>query len=171
MTATAAGNAARIARRYSGDEDRPLSGYVALLGAYGGTVAAATGLAAALGKRPPERVSAGDVALMTAATFKLSRLLTKDAITSPLRAPLTEYKEPAGEGEVNEEVAHHDPFRHAAGELVNCPFCTAMWVATGFAAGLVLAPRFTRLVAATFAAVAGADGLHLAYTAAKQAVE
>jgi hypothetical protein len=161
----------KIARRYSAGEDRPLGGYLALMGIYGGTVAGLTGLAAALGRKPPERVSAGDVALLTAATFKLSRLLTKDAITSPLRAPLTQYREPAGEGEVNEEVVHHDPFRHAAGELVNCPFCTAMWVATGLVAGLVFAPGFTRLAATALTAVAGSDGLHLAYTAAKQAVE
>jgi hypothetical protein len=170
LTHRVAGRYTRIARRYSAGDDRPIGGYLALMGVYGGTVAGLAGLAAALGRRPPERVPAGDVVLLTVATFKLSRLLTKDAITSALRAPLTTYQEPAGDGEVNEEVAHHDPVRHAAGELVNCPFCTAVWVATGLTAGLVFAPRLTRAVATALTAAAGSDGLHLAYTAAKQAV-
>jgi hypothetical protein len=159
----------RVANQYAAGDDRPLTGYLALIGAYGATVAGLTGLAVALGRRPPAKVSAGDVALLTAATFKLSRILTKDAITSPLRAPFTRYREPAGEGEVNEEVAHHDPVRHAAGELVNCPFCSAMWVATALAAGLVIAPGFTRVAATALTAVAGSDALHLAYTAAREA--
>ncbi|MFG1928396.1 DUF1360 domain-containing protein [Cryptosporangium sp. NPDC048952] len=164
--------ASRVADRYSrkADDDRPLRGYLTLIGAYGSTVAGLTGLAAALGRKPPRTVSAGDVALLTAATYKLSRILTKDAIASPLRAPFTQFQEPAGEGEVNEEPTHHDPLRHAAGELVNCPFCVSMWVATGFAAGLVFVPGFTRLAATALTAVAGSDMLHFAFTAVREKV-
>ncbi|GAA3397070.1 DUF1360 domain-containing protein [Cryptosporangium minutisporangium] len=165
--------ASRVAERYarSADDDRPLRGYLTLMGLYGGTVAGLTGLAAVLGRKAPQKVSAGDVALLTAATYKLSRILTKDAITSPLRAPFTQFTEPVGEGEVNEEPAHHDPFRHAAGELVNCPFCTSMWVATAFSAGMVLAPGFTRMATTALTAVAGSDLLHFAYTAVREKVE
>jgi uncharacterized protein DUF1360 len=165
--------ASRVADRYSraADDDRPLRGYLTLIGAYGGTVAGLTGLAAALGRKPPRSVSAGDVALLTAATYKLSRILTKDAIASPLRAPFTRYQEPIGEGEVNEEPVSHDPFKHAAGELVNCPFCASMWVATAFTAGMVFAPGFTRLATTALTAVAGADMLHFAYTAVREKVE
>ncbi|SHN48036.1 DUF1360 domain-containing protein [Cryptosporangium aurantiacum] len=165
--------ASRVAERYarSADDDRPLRGYLTLMGLYGGTVAGLTGLAAVLGRKPPQKVSAGDVALLTAATYKLSRILTKDAITSPLRAPFTQYSASAGEGEVNEEPVAHDPYRHAAGELVNCPFCTSMWVATGLAAGLVLAPGFTRVAATALTAVAGSDLLQFAFTAVREKVE
>jgi hypothetical protein len=57
------------------------------------------------------------------------------------------------------------------GELLTCPFCLDMWVATGFVIGLVFAPRFTRLVAGTFTALAGADFLQLGYAIAQQWAE
>jgi hypothetical protein len=57
------------------------------------------------------------------------------------------------------------------GELVSCPFCVGVWIATGLSAGLVFAPRLTRLVATAASAVAAADFLHLAYDVAKRAAE
>ena len=41
-------------------------------------------------------------------------------------------------------------------------------IATGFTMGLVFAPRVTRLIAATFTAVAGADFLQLLHAKAQQ---
>jgi hypothetical protein len=118
----------------------------------------------------PERPAVTDVVLISIATHKLSRLLAKDSVTSPLRAPFTRYQEPSGESEVNEEVrAEEGSAGHAVGELLSCPFCLAMWVATGLTGGLVLAPRLTRLVATGFTAVAASDFLQLAYAAAKRA--
>lgn len=58
--------------------------------------------------------------------------------------------------------------RHAVGEMLTCPFCLDQWVATGFAFGLVMVPRLTRLVMATVSAVAGADFMQLAYAAAQK---
>ena len=79
--------------------------------------------------------------LISIATHKLSRLLAKDSVTSPLRAPFTRYAEPGGAAEVNEEVRDQgSSIRHSIGELVTCPFCLAVWVATGLTGGLVLAP-------------------------------
>jgi hypothetical protein len=49
------------------------------------------------------------------------------------------------------------------GELITCPFCLAQWVATAFTAGLVFAPRATRLVAGTFSTVAISDALQNVY--------
>ena len=46
-----------------------------------------------------------------------------------------------------------------------------VWVATAFVIGLIFAPRFTRLVAGSFTALAGADFLQLAYAWAQQAAE
>ncbi len=48
--------------------------------------------------------------------------------------------------------------RHAVGELITCPFCTAQWVATAYAAGLVFAPHATRLAGATMTAVVARTG-------------
>jgi hypothetical protein len=112
-------------------------------------------------------VPAGDVVLLAIATHKLSRLLAKDAVTSPLRAPFTHFEGPAGEAELNESPRGHG-VQHAVGELVTCPFCLAVWISGGLAASLVLAPRLTRLVMATATAVAASDFLQLAYDSGKK---
>ena len=152
---------------YRGEEDRPLGSYVALLAAYGIVVAFLSFIVRITGRRLPERFSAPDLALLTIATHKVARILTKDPVTSPVRAPFTLYAGTAGEGEVAEEVRGRG-LRHALGELMTCPFCLGQWVATGFAFGFVAAPRHTRLVASTFAALTGADFLQFAYSKAQQ---
>jgi hypothetical protein len=93
-------------------------------------------------------------------------LVAKDAVTAVIRAPFTRYEEPAGEGEVNESVRGHG-LAHAVGELLGCPFCLALWIATAMAFGMLLAPRATRWCAGVLAAVAGSDYLQFAYTALK----
>lgn len=157
-----------IQRRYAGTHDRPLAGYVTTLSTYAGVVTALAAIARRTGHRPPERIAPFDVALLGLATHKISRVLAKDSVTSPLRAPFTRYQEPTGASEVNEEV-RGDGLRHAIGELISCPFCLGVWVATGLGAGLVFAPRLTRLVAATFAAVSASDFLQIAYDRFKDA--
>ncbi|MEJ3744608.1 DUF1360 domain-containing protein [Actinomycetes bacterium KLBMP 9797] len=158
---------ATLRREYAPRDARPLSGYLATLAAYAGTVAALGMAVKASGRPLPERAAAGDVVLLGVATHKLSRLLAKDAVTSPLRAPFTRYERPAGLGEVGEQVRDDGPGpRHAIGELLSCPFCLSVWVGTGLTAGLVLAPRTTRLVATALTAVAASDFLQLAYAAA-----
>jgi hypothetical protein len=156
------------ARAYAAkaEDERPLRGYAVALGAFAAAAGAVAGLARLTGRALP-RVSAGDVALLAVSTHKVSRLLTKDAVTSPLRAPFVQFEEPAGEAELNESPRGHG-LQHTVGELITCPFCAAVWVAGGLAAGLVLAPRLTRFGMGVAAAVAGADFLHLAYDAAKR---
>ncbi|HEX2290958.1 MAG TPA: DUF1360 domain-containing protein [Pseudonocardiaceae bacterium] len=158
------------ARAYQHGEDRPLGGYVLVMAVFGALVAGAAGLAAETGRKVPT-LGPFDLVLMALGTHKLSRTLSKDAVTSPLRAPFTRYQDTGGPGEVMEEVRHTSQLRHAIGELITCPLCLDMWIATGFALGMVFAPRFTRLVAFTFAALTGADFLQLGYAAAQQAQE
>lgn len=157
------------ARAYRQGQDRPLGGYVAVMATFAALLAGAVGLAAATGRRLPNGMSPFEVLLVAVGTHKLSRLLTKDAVTSPLRAPFTRYKDTGGPAEVMEEVRTASQLRHAIGELITCPFCLALWIATGFALGLVFAPRPTRLIAATLTALTGADFLQLAYAKAQQA--
>ena len=154
--------ARREADAYRAGEDRPLGSYLATMGTYGASVAALFGAGALAGKRLPTRVPPWDVLLLGVATHKLSRTITKDTVTAPLRAPFTEFAAPQGQGELHEEVRGHG-LRHTLGELLTCPFCLAQWVATGFTAGLVFAPRGTRLVATTFTAVALSDALQNIY--------
>lgn len=155
------------ARAYRDGADRPLGGYVLVMAVFGALVAGAAGLAGATDRKTPQ-LGPFDLLLMAMGTHKLSRTLSKDAITSPLRAPFTRYQETGGPGEVMEEVRSVGQIRHAIGELITCPLCLDMWIATGFALGMVFAPRFTRLVAFTFAALTGADFLQFGYAAAQQ---
>ncbi|MFF5231695.1 DUF1360 domain-containing protein [Dactylosporangium sp. NPDC000521] len=161
---------ARTATTYArnASDERPLRGYATVMAVFSAALATAAGVAKLTGKRLPERPALADVALLAASTHKLSRLITKDAVTSPLRAPVTQFESAAGSAEVNETPRGHG-VRHALGELLTCPFCTAVWVASGLGAGLVFAPRATRFGMGVASAIAGADFLHLAYSAAKKA--
>ena len=163
---------AGLRRSYAPHEHRPLDGYVVTMSAFGvlaGSLAAAVKLT---GRPVPDRPATADIVLLSIATHKMSRILTKDAVTSPLRAPFTRYTDTAGSGEVNEEVrSEGGAIRHSVGELLGCPFCLAVWVATGLTGGLVLAPKLTRLAATTLTAVAASDFLQMAYTIAKETAE
>jgi hypothetical protein len=143
------------------EQYRPLGSYLVLTGAFNGIVAAGL-VAASRAGRPPERIRLGDVALGAVATYKLSRLVAKDRVTSGLRAPFTRFQEDSGHGEV-EEAARGTGLRRAIGELLVCPNCLAQWVSAGFTAGFISAPRATRAVAAMFAVYAGADVLQIAH--------
>jgi hypothetical protein len=172
MISSVRGRLDRLRRQYAPHEHRPLDGYAATMGAFGALATTVAVTARLTGRQLPERPAAADVVLISIATHKLSRLIAKDSITSPLRAPFTRYSEPAGSGELNEEVRDEgSTLRHSIGELVSCPFCLAVWVATGLTSGLVFAPRFTRLAAMTFTAVAASDFLQMAYSLAKEAAE
>jgi hypothetical protein len=145
---------------YAGDEAPPFLPYATLAAVFN------TGLATVLWRsdRVPQ-LSAGDVAMISVATHKLSRTITKDKVTSFLRAPFTKLEGPAGHGELDEKPRGVGVQR-AVGELITCPYCIGMWVAGGFLAGMAVSPRRTRAVAALFTTVAAADALHLAYRAA-----
>lgn len=90
-----------ITAGYKGGEDMPLGAFSALMGAYGLAMGGFF-LAAKLTKREMPKVGIGDIVLMGVATHKVSRLITKDWVTSPIRAPFTEYQGEAGAGEVIE---------------------------------------------------------------------
>lgn len=156
------------ADEYRQGAKRPLGGYTVAMTVFGGLVGAA-GVVAALRGTDGRRISPYELLLMTAGTHKLARLLSKDAVTSPLRMPFTRYRESGGPAEVMEEVRDSGSVRHAVGELLSCPFCLAVWVATGFSVGFLFAPRFTRVVASALTAVAGSDYLQLIYAYLQQA--
>lgn len=171
MTATIATRISRRARRvrqgYAHGEDRPLAGYAAVLGGYSTMLGLLTAIGRVTGTRPPERFTVQDTVLLGLATHKASRLLSKDAVASPLRAPFARYEEPAGEAELNESVRGNG-VRHAVGELLTCPFCLDVWVASGLTAGLVFAPRVTRTVLTALTAIGMSDMVQLAYDGAKK---
>lgn len=144
------------------DQYRPFGGYGALVGAFNVSLAALV-VAAERRDRLPQRYPLGDLALLSAGTFKLSRLIAKDRVTSVLRAPFTRFQRDAGHGEVEEE-ARGRGLRRALGELLVCDYCVEQWVAGAYIAGYALAPRPTRAVAAMFTIYAGADVLQVGYS-------
>jgi len=52
--------------------------------------------------------------------------------------------------------------------LWTCVFCVGHWIGAFFAYGLVLAPAFTRFVAAIIAILTVSDYLHQAYMVVKE---
>jgi hypothetical protein len=101
------------------------------------------------------------------ASHKLSRLIAKDKVTTPLRAPFTEYEEEGGPGEVEERARGEGP-RKAIGDMLVCPYCLGLWVVAALSIGLLFAPRLTRFVAAVFSALTISDFLQIAYKAAEE---
>jgi Protein of unknown function (DUF1360) len=154
---------------HSPDQNRPLAGYAVLIGAFAGAAGAFSAWFRSSGRELPDRMDPGDLALVTVATHKASRLIAKDRVTSPVRAPFTRYEDDEGPGEVS-EAARGRGLRRAVGELLVCPYCIGMWISAGFAAGLLVAPRFTRWFAAVLVALFGADVLQIAYKKAEDAL-
>ncbi|MCV7104076.1 DUF1360 domain-containing protein [Mycobacterium palustre] len=171
LTEEVAERARREGDAYRGDNPRPLKGYSIVMAIYGLVVAVTGAIVAATGRKLPERWAVQDLLTVAVGTHKLSRTISKDAVTSPLRAPFAHYSGTGGPAEVMEETRQGSALRHSVGELLTCPFCLDMWVATGFVIGLIFVPRLTRLVAGTFTALAGADFLQLAYAKAQQMTE
>src|SRR4051794_38491209 len=96
------------------DDPRPLGEYAALMGLYN------AGMAGYLwwrgrrgGPTLPERIGPGDLALMATSTHKVSRLIAKDKVTAPLRAPFTEYEGEAGPAEAEESATEANGPRKA----------------------------------------------------------
>lgn len=69
------------AQAYRQGEQRPLAGYVLVMAVFGALVAGAVGLAKASGRRLPN-VGPFDLVLLALGTHKLSRIISKDAVTS-----------------------------------------------------------------------------------------
>ncbi len=156
------------AEGYAPPEKRPpFLAYLGFMGVFGSLIAAALAVAKRQERELPERVPAEQLLLVGAASHKVSRLLSKDKVTSPLRAPFTELEGKGGPAEF-EESSRGTGVRKAIGELLVCPFCLGLWVIAAFSVGLLFAPRATRFVASMFAALAISDFLQIAYKAAEE---
>jgi hypothetical protein len=146
--------------------ERPLGSYTTLMAAFSAVFGGGIVLAGATG-RLPRRPSLTDIALVGVAGHKVSRLIAKDKVASPVRAPFvtTVVDE---EGELADEPVGTG-MRRAAGQLLTCPSCVGQWACAAFVLGTIWSPRPTRAVASVFAADAISDFLHAAYRAAQAA--
>jgi len=152
---------------YSPGEDRPTGSYVALMAAFSILAAWFARWFRVSGRQLPDRIDTRDLALVTIASHKASRLISKDRVTSGIRAPFTKYQDDAGRGEVSEQPRGRG-LRRAIGELLICPYCLGMWTSAAFVAGLLVAPRFTRWLASVLTVFFGSDMLQIAYKKAEQ---
>lgn len=145
------------------EHPRPLGAYGALMGTY---ALAAAGAAVGLRRQRHRvrRLGPMDLVLFGLATQRATRLVTRDAVTAPLRAPFTRFEGQAGEGEVNEQVVGTG-LRHAVGELLTCPFCLGQWAATALVAGSVALPTAGTAALSVMATAQLSDYLQLLYAA------
>ena len=112
--------------------------------------------ATAVSARRLEPVSSGEVPLLAAATFALSKLIVHEKAESWIRQPF-----------VDEQPGRRHPkgrrLRYAVGELLTCTRCTGAWSALAIVALRLHAPATGRTVATVLAASAGNDMLHAAF--------
>lgn len=141
--------------------ERPLAAYALLSGVF----ATAFGVPLLVAERRralPERIAARDLALLAAGTFKVSRLVTRDAVTGFVRAPFVEF-----EGMESVTKPKESPrgrgFQRAVGQLLVCPGCVGLWAAASLTTALLVAPRPTRVVCSALSAFAASDFLQAAY--------
>ena len=111
---------------YAEPEERPpFAAYATFALVFNGALAGAVATAKRSGRDLPERVELQDLALIGAASYKLSRLVAKKKITSFVRAPFTELQSKGAPAEL-EEKARGRGLRRAVGELLVCPYCLGL---------------------------------------------
>jgi hypothetical protein len=149
---------------YAPEEERPpLASYATIAGGFSCGLATFFVLRRQRGKGLPEQLALQDIGLVAGASFALSRLVTKKKVTAFIRAPFTEYQ---GKGDAPgelEERPRGEGAKRAIGELLICPYCLDMWVATAGVLGLVVAPRETRIITSILTAFGGSDLLQGVY--------
>jgi len=144
-------------QEYQSGNQIPLGAYALFVGVY--NVLFGTFL---FGTANTEAPKTKDLVLLAVSTHKISRLITKDAVMAPFRAPFTRYKEDLGYGELSEEP-RGSGLNQAVGEILSCSYCMDAWVALGTLAALRRFPGPTRAALGLFATIAGADFLHVDY--------
>src|SRR3954467_4645165 len=92
------------------------------------------GLAARVFDRNPACQTPLDFLVLSAASFKASRTLSSDEVTSFLREPFVQGRAHTGEDEEPVEGGMHQ----AIGELITCSRCAGTWAAAGLAVTQIL---------------------------------
>lgn len=140
----------------------PLPQYATLVGIFALSVTAFLAGVKTSRHPLPERIAFGDLLLLGVATHKISRLIAKDRVTSPFRAPFARFEKSAGGGEVDEQP-RGTGMQRAIGDLVTCPYCVSPWVAAALSCGFVVNPWMTRFLSGIFSCVAISHFMHRLY--------
>ena len=145
----------QVKKKYSPSEDFPLGWYAV-------TTVLFNALLIAVIRKSPAKIEMKDLFLFGVATHKLARIITKDEVTSFIRAPFTRYQEELGYGEVNETSRHSGGLR-VVGELFSCNYCMSSWIGLIFFGGFSQFPVKTRNLARFFTVLTLSDFMHVAY--------
>jgi hypothetical protein len=136
---------------------RPLyAAYAGIVATFAGALGAAGGLARLVGRDAPADTPL-DLVVLSLATFKVARTVTRDDVASFIRAPFVE--------DEDEEPVETGGVQQAIGELVTCSRCVGTWAAAGLATTQILAPRFGRLLTWSLAAAGANDFLQAGFVA------
>ena len=143
-------------RKY--DPSQPLESYLGLTSLFGLAFLALWAI-----EKPREPASRAEKAVLLAvATHKLTRIVSRDRVLAPFRAPFTKFEKSAGAGEVEEET-RGTGFQNAVGRLITCPYCLAPWIAVALRALFRAAPTLARLLTEILAIVTASDVLNQLY--------
>jgi hypothetical protein len=142
------------------DQTPPYHAYAGIMATFVGGLAATGAIGRLLGRDPGDHRSL-DLVTLGLATFKASRTISRDEVTSFIREPFVEGE--AHEGA--EDPVESGDLRQAIGELVTCSRCVGTWVAAGLGSAQILMPRFGRVLTWTLAAAGANDWLQAGFAA------
>lgn len=131
--------------------------YAVLNVAWAGALAALLRATARDGGRPAP--SPGELPVLGAATFALTKALSKEKVGVWARAPVVE------RGEDGERHPRGRGLRYVLGELVTCSRCLGTWGSLGLVGLRVARPREGRIVASVLAAAAINDLMQAGFSA------
>ena len=137
-------------------EKPPYQAYATIAGIFLGGLA---GVASLSRRSPPS--TALELAALAAATFKVSRTLSRERVGSFVRQPFVEGDADTGE----DEQPAGTGLQRAIGELVTCPRCLGTWSAAALVSTEMLSPRFGRLLTWSLGASAANDFLQAGFAA------
>ena len=140
-------------------ENQPLPQFSALMVLQSGVILLLATLAQA--RRYP-KIRLGDLILLGIGTHKLSRIVAKDRVTAPLRAPFTRFEKSVGSGEVEDEP-RGSGLQEVIGELISCPYCMSVWVASGLLLLFIVDPKLDRLICKLLTMITASHFLHRFY--------
>ena len=143
------------------NERPPYAAYAAILGTFTAGLAGAGVLSRVL-DRDPQCQNALDLIVLSAATFKAARTLSRDQVASVIRQPFVRGDAYSGD---DEEPVANGGLEQALGELVTCTRCIGTWAAAALATTQVVAPRFGRLLTWSLGAAAANDFLQAGFAA------
>ncbi len=116
-----------------------------------------------LGIDPSKRISLLDMLILGIAVHKISWLITKDVVTSFIRAPFVKFIGWSTPGASVNETARGSGLKRAIGEFMTCPWCAGQWVALFVVISFIFWPTVTVTLAIIFNVLMLSDFLQIIY--------